>query len=117
MGKVLVTGGNGFIGTHLVEALLARGDEVTCLVRDPSRAERLSRLPVKLALGDLTDADRLSTAVAEADAVYHLAGATKALRKRELFEVNETGVRNLLTACSRRTTPPAVQAMHVTLGR
>ena len=44
MAKVLVTGASGFIGTHLVAALAARGDEVTCLVRNSSKADHLQAL-------------------------------------------------------------------------
>ena len=55
MAKVLITGSNGFIGSHLAEALLARGHEVTCLVRNTSRLERLRPLRVRLAYGDITE--------------------------------------------------------------
>ena len=49
-----MTGGTGFVGTHLVRALLDRGDEVACLVRSPERAQSLGWSGARLIPGDLT---------------------------------------------------------------
>ncbi len=108
MGKSLVTGASGFIGRGLVTALLARGEEVTCLVRQNSRVESLKSLGVRLIAGDVTAPDSLPAAVAEADVVYHLAGLTRARNRAEFLSVNEAGVVNVLEACRKRTTPPVV---------
>ncbi|HET9708434.1 MAG TPA: NAD(P)H-binding protein, partial [Gemmatimonadales bacterium] len=51
--KAFVTGGTGFVGTHLVRALRARGDAVTCLVRSPDRARALGWMDVHIVPGDL----------------------------------------------------------------
>ena len=59
-------------------------------------------------MGDVTDAGSLPAAVANADVVYHVAGLTKANSLAEFNRVNEQGVRNVVEACSRRTTPPTV---------
>jgi nucleoside-diphosphate-sugar epimerase len=100
-GTVLVTGGTGFVGSHLVELLLARGYDVTCLVRDPARLRWLAGKEVRLVAGDCSDPDSLSGAVRGVSVVYHAAGLTKAFRKSDYYAVNRQGTRNVLEACSR----------------
>ena len=107
MEKVLVTGANGFVGVNLTESLLARGHDVTCLVRNSARIEGLQELHVRLArFHDLDDLDGLRRAVAGHDVVYHLAGATKAVGSRRLFAVNEAGTRNVAQVCGEQPNPP-----------
>lgn len=108
MAKVLITGASGFVGSHLAEALVARGDEVSCLVRRTSRTDRLRALGVDLAVGDVTDAASLGAAVAPAHTVYHVAGCIRWLHAARLFEINEQGVRNVAGACARQGTPPVL---------
>ncbi len=108
MAKALVTGASGFIGGKLAEMLVARGDEVTCLVRRDSRVDRLRSLGVQFLTGDVTSLESLTAAVADVDVVYHLAGLTRARNTAEFLSVNEAGVANLLDACRRRSTPPVV---------
>lgn len=98
--KVLVTGGTGFVGSHLVEALLALGHDVACLVRDPSRLRWLSGLPVRVIRGDCSVPGSLPAAIEGVSVVYHAAGLTKARKAREYYEVNQIGTRNLLDACA-----------------
>ena len=50
-----MTGGSGFLGSHLVEALVARGEEVRALVRPTSKIAHLESLGVELVYGDLND--------------------------------------------------------------
>ena len=97
--KALVTGGNGFVGSHLVEALLTRGYEVTCLVRNKSDLRFLSGLKVDYKHGDVTDFESLGQAVKGADFVFHVAGITRAKNKEEYFRVNGSGTKNLVQAC------------------
>ena len=59
MPKVLVTGANGFIGSHLVRELLKRGYEVNCLIRHTSDISSLKGLPVSLHIGDVLEPDSL----------------------------------------------------------
>ncbi|MCX8118559.1 MAG: NAD-dependent epimerase/dehydratase family protein [Desulfobacterota bacterium] len=97
--KALVTGGTGFIGSHLVEALLKRGDEVRCLVRNRHDLKWLKGLPVEIAEGDCTDPYSLKEAVKGVDLIFHSAGVTKALKEETYFEINARGTENLLHAC------------------
>lgn len=100
-GTVLVTGGTGFVGSHLVELLLREGRAVTCLVRDPARLRWLDGARVSLVRGDCSDPGSLARAVQGVSTVYHLAGLTKARRAGEYYEVNHLGTKNLLEACGR----------------
>ena len=108
MAKVLVSGASGFIGDHVAKALVDRGHEVTCLVRPTSNVDRVERLRVDLAYGDVTDPISLREAVAGKSAVYHLAGLTKAFRLEDLLRVNEDGVRNMAAACAELDDPPVL---------
>jgi len=96
----LVTGGTGFIGAHVVRALLARGREVRCLVRPGARRENLEGLPVEIVAGDLTDPASLRRACAGADVVYHVAADYRLWLKdpREIYRTNVEGTRALLLA-------------------
>jgi dihydroflavonol-4-reductase len=104
--KVLVTGANGFIGSHAVEALLARGDDVRCLLRPTSDRRWLEGLAYEAVVGAVDDRSSLTPAVAGVDVVYHCAGATKARKAELLYRVNAEGTANLADACLARTTPP-----------
>ena len=112
-----VTGGTGFVGSHLVEALLARGvGEVRCLVRsDPKWLDGLPRAgpgAVTFVHGDLTSAEALRAALRGAEAVYHVAGLTRAADQKSLDQANVDGTRALLTAI--RDAAPGVRELVVT---
>ena len=94
-----MTGGTGFVGAHLVKALRARGDSITCLVRRPALAEQLGwGNDVRLVKGDLNDADALRQGSAGADAVYHVAGKIAARDAIEFMATNRDGTANVLEA-------------------
>ncbi len=99
--KVLVTGGTGFVGSHLVEALLRNDYTVTCLIRNPDKRRWLSGMDVRLVTGDCSLSESLIPAVQDVAVVFHAAGLTKAKRAREFYEVNHIGTRNLLETCIR----------------
>lgn len=71
--KALVTGANGFTGSHLVRALQKQGYAVVGLVRKSSNLTRLSNNKVQLVYGDITDRDALRTAMNGVDTVFHTA--------------------------------------------
>jgi dihydroflavonol-4-reductase len=102
--NALVTGAAGFIGSHLVEALLQRGVHVRCLVRPTSHLEWIKGLPVELIYGDCREKDSLGPGVQDVDLVFHLAGVTRAIEAQTFFEVNALGTENLVRACLKHTT-------------
>ena len=93
MSFALVTVASGFIGGHLVERLLDRGEKVRCLVRRHSKTDLLAAAPVELNYGDVLDADRVAAAVDGARVVYHLAGVTRAFRAATMYRVKPAGDR------------------------
>lgn len=84
----LVTGANGFIGSHLVEELLARKYNVRCLVRPTSDIRWLNNLDLQIIRGSYEDDDSLNAAVLGVDYVFHLAGAVKTRRPFEFYRAN-----------------------------
>jgi uncharacterized protein YbjT (DUF2867 family) len=94
---VLVTGGTGFIGPHVVHALRARETPVRALVRDPARASRLAAWGVELATGDVTDPGSLRPACEGVDAVVHLVAIIRG-RPADFERVMSEGTRNVVAA-------------------
>jgi len=97
--KVLVTGGNGFIGSFLIEQLIERGWQVRVLIRKTSNLQWIHHLPIEYVFGDLLTADALIPAVEGIDIMVHLGGLTKARLEKDYFNVNAIGTQNLLNAC------------------
>jgi uncharacterized protein YbjT (DUF2867 family) len=94
---ILVTGGSGFVGGHVVHELRGRELPVRCLVRDPGRASKLSAWGCELVQGDMTDPAALRRAVEGVDAVVHLV-AIRQGREQEFRRVMVEGTRDLLAA-------------------
>jgi nucleoside-diphosphate-sugar epimerase len=95
--RALVTGAAGFLGTALVRALGARGDQVRALVRRP--ADELTALGAQVVVGDATDPTALLAAVKDQELVFHLAGVRRSTDPAEFLRVNADATRTLLAAC------------------
>ena len=95
---VLVTGANGFIGSHLTEALLERGYRVRCLVRRSSDLTFIQDLPLEVLYGDLRQEDALRQACQGVDKICHCAALTRALDEETFFRVNTQGALALAQA-------------------
>ena len=96
----LVTGANGFIGSHLVDRLLGAGWRVRAMVRRSGDPRWLAPEAERV-YADVTDAPGLPPAVTGVDVVFHVAGVVAAHRARRYEEVNVLGTRSLLAACRK----------------
>jgi nucleoside-diphosphate-sugar epimerase len=116
---ILVTGGSGFLGSHIIEQLAEAGRPVRALVRRSSDTKFLRSLRnVELVDGAVDDRASLERAVEGATAVVHSAGLVKARNLDEFLRVNATGTENLLSAClpHRTSLKRFVQVSSVTVG-
>jgi nucleoside-diphosphate-sugar epimerase len=98
---ILITGGTGFIGSHLVEALCAEGEPVRCFTRPKRRALRFPA-GVEIAEGDLAGGSGVAEALRGVDTVIHLAGVTKALSAADYYEGNVRASETLARAVQNR---------------
>jgi CDP-glucose 4,6-dehydratase len=118
--RVLLTGGHGFVASHLARALLERGDAVTVLDLAPPPRSGLGlqgiESEVELIESDLRDARQVGATVesSEFDAVFHLAAQTLVgpamADPTPTFETNVRGTWTLLEACRRADVPAVVVA-------
>jgi len=100
--RVLVTGGTGFVGSHLVEALIKRGYRVRLLIRKTSSLRWLDGLPIEYAYGDVRDKASLAGACVGVRGIFHFGGVTRAYSANDFREVNAQGTRNLAEALAER---------------
>lgn len=99
--KVLVTGATGFLGSHLVDRLVARGDDVRALVRRSSDTSHLKSLNVTLIEGDVARAETVAPAMEGVDVVYHAAAkVTDWAPWREFERTTIQGTGNVLRAAA-----------------
>src|SRR6202166_947668 len=98
----LVTGGNGFVGCHVVRALLARGDHVRVLARENADLSALVGLPVEIVRGDLRYFDSIERAVNGCNQGYHV-GADYRLWVNDaapLYATNVDGTERVIRAAT-----------------
>ncbi|MBW2529188.1 MAG: NAD-dependent epimerase/dehydratase family protein [Deltaproteobacteria bacterium] len=102
---ILLTGGSGFLGSHVAEQLSKQGRPVRALVRRSSDTSFLETLDhVELAQGAVDDRQSLDAAMDGVEAIVHSAGLVKARRPEDFDAVNVEGTRNLLAAAKRAGT-------------
>ncbi|HEY9644528.1 MAG TPA: NAD-dependent epimerase/dehydratase family protein [Coleofasciculaceae cyanobacterium] len=108
--KTLVTGANGFTGSHLVKALSQRGDTVVGWVRKTSDLSRLKGCPVELAYGDITDSTGLKAAMQGVDTVFHTAAYVELglVDADKMAQINVEGTRAVLEAAKAAGVPKLV---------
>ena len=106
--KVLLTGASGFVGSHILDTLRARGVPVVLLLRPTSDPRfiadhlRSGRGQVEVRPGAVTDPTSLRAACRDVTHVIHCAGATKAVRAADFYAVNHAGAANVVAAVNER---------------
>ncbi len=115
MAKTLVTGGTGFLGSHLVRALAERGDELRLLVRRGRELAFLERVEFERAEGDVRDRDSVRRAMEGIERVFHVAGSTSMRRgdRDRVFAVNVEGTRNVMEEALKAGVARAVHTSSV----
>jgi len=101
--RCLVTGANGFVGSHLTRTLLEQGHQVRVLARPQSDLRALQGLPVEIVHGDLRDPASLQAAVRGMRRVFHAAADYRlwASHPEEIYDTNVGGTQNILQAALR----------------
>jgi uncharacterized protein YbjT (DUF2867 family) len=98
---LLLTGATGLVGSTLLRRLLAEGQQVRCLVRDPRRLGA-HRVRVQIALGDLTDPPSFRNALRGVHTVVHLAAAIRDQPQGSIEELNGIATWRMVEAAERR---------------
>ncbi len=101
--RALITGGTGFIGSHLAEGLIKKGFDVVCLVRDRTNIKYLQGMKVSLLEGDCENLQSLGVIEDNYDYVFHLAGLTKALNAEAFYSANAKATENLIEVVSKKS--------------
>ena len=98
--RALVTGATGFVGAAVARALIREGWEVRALARKGSDRRNVQHLPLEVVEGDLADRASLDRALAECQALFHVAADYRlgAFDPRQLYQTNVEGTRNILEA-------------------
>jgi len=97
--EALVTGANGFIGSHLVDSLLSLGCKVHCIVRKTSNLRWIQLKEVKLHFVNLSDSSFKIPELHNIDYIFHCAGLTKSKNREEYFDINARVCETLYEQC------------------
>src|ERR1700722_11863657 len=97
---LLLTGATGLVGSALLRRLIAEGQQVRCLVRDPRRLGA-QRVRVQIALGDLTDPPSFRNAMRDVDTVVHLAASIRDQPHGSIEELNGIATWRMVQAAER----------------
>src|SRR5262245_35405097 len=100
---ILVTGATGFVGSHLVDRLLERGNRLRCLVRKSSNLRYVKDPQINLVYGGLDHSTDWDQALEGVNTIYHVAGTTFARRADDYFTVNHNGTETLLAEALKRS--------------
>ena len=106
MKKVLITGGSGFIGYHLVRRLCQENVAVRCLVRQTSSLTLLQPSNVEFCIGELGDPESLRKAVEGCDTIFHAAALVRARSYQEFDIANRLGTENIAKVAAECASPP-----------
>ncbi len=105
--RILLTGATGFVGMNLLKKLLESGYEVTCLVRDKGKVNKLTNLNVKFVIGDITNKNSLKNCMKGMDVVIHLAvmvSVSECIKEpAKAVQTNTLGTSNLLEEIRKET--------------
>ena len=99
----VVTGGTGFVGSHLVDLLIKNGFTVRCIIRKTSNLRWLEGKPVEIYDCGLFDTEKLKNVLDGADYVYHVAGVVKSKKPKGYFIGNVETTKNLLSVVAEVT--------------
>ncbi|UCE39738.1 MAG: NAD-dependent epimerase/dehydratase family protein [Candidatus Aminicenantes bacterium] len=100
--KALITGATGFIGSHLLETLVEKKWDITCLVRPQSQTGEIEKMPVRILRGPMDSQDVLESAVEDQDYIFHLAARIRPAPPEIYDKANYRLTRNLANACLRK---------------
>jgi NADH dehydrogenase len=98
---ILVTGGTGFVGRHLIQRMRTDGLSVRAVVRNPDKAQALKDLGVEVVKGDVSDKASLEKAAAGCDRVIHLVGIIQEAPGATFQGVHVEGTRNVIDAAKK----------------
>ncbi|MCB9260051.1 MAG: NAD(P)-dependent oxidoreductase [Ignavibacteriales bacterium] len=94
----VVTGGTGFVGSHLVDLLLSKNYEVRCIIRKSSNLRWLKNKEVKIYDCGLFDTEGLKTVLKDANYLFHVAGVVRSKTRKGFYTGNVDTTKNLLDA-------------------